>query len=404
MKIAILILAFLGISLYAQAQSEREIMRERLYWQYMDQLQGKKDFNTAFDLMASSSDSQKAQVDAWWTTSVDPEAQHLLSKIKSDLQKVSASSYGTPELIRLVVLADKVGLEDNRKQKFIKALKAKLKTKLETRALYLLLNHEKKLSSLGLNVLSVKTAQADQVKTYLDIVESSAQAPSAAQIKSLFFDIHSAGKTSLYLFCRKDRRHPCLMLMKDVNGNPVYQGSELWSLPSLGLSRFNLRFNHESGDTPAGIYWLDGVMPTADRELEYGKNRRLIMNLPKSKAAVSDLLPQETQFSKWWEQNFLAKTIGRDYLRIHGTGKFNLDPASLHPTLYPSQGCVKMREGTYGNVTFNDQRLLLDQMMKAQDLKVSVSSETSIRSILVVIDLNQDSRAVSLSDVLNLIR
>jgi hypothetical protein len=128
------------------------------------------------------------------------------------------------------------------------------------------------------------------------------------------------------------------------------------------------------------------------------------MTIPKSSEETKQLIPKSALLSRWWEQNFLAKTIGRDYLRIHGTGLINLDPLSLYYPFVPSHGCLKVREGVYDNTLYNDARVLLDTLMKAQSLPVSYNSETLIRSTLVVIEIDQQMKPVDLEEVKSLLQ
>jgi hypothetical protein len=61
--------------------------------------------------------------------------------------------------------------------------------------------------------------------------------------------------SKIFVFCRKDRTYPCLMIMKDHFNLPVFLGDKktLWHQPILGYSAHELGFNFKDGNTPSGI-------------------------------------------------------------------------------------------------------------------------------------------------------
>lgn len=211
------------------------------------------------------------------------------------------------------------------------------------------------------------------------------------------------GKPRLYMFCRHNREHPCLMLMKDGNGHWHRDDKgKLWSQPKLGLSRHGLPAHQVNGDTPQGIYTLDSVMPQANRQDVFGKFRRLIVNFIESSRNEKDflsLMPKVTEGLSWWREGKLARDVGRSLLRIHGTGLINDDPASSWYPFYATSGCVASRENEYDGVEYRDQRILLDEMMKASGLSPIYQNETKLTGLLYVMDINSQERPVELADI-----
>jgi hypothetical protein len=210
-------------------------------------------------------------------------------------------------------------------------------------------------------------------------------------------------KVRLFMFCRHNHEHPCLMLMKDAAGNwrRDSQGN-LWAQPKLGLSRHGLPAHQVNGDTPQGIYTIDSVMPEPNRQLVFGKYRRLILNFISSSRNEKDflsLMPGSTQGLSWWREGKLARDVGRSLLRIHGTGLINTDPASSWYPFYPTSGCIASRENTYDGVEFHDQRHLLDEMMEASGLAANYRNETKLKGLLYVVDINSEERPVELADI-----
>ena len=210
-------------------------------------------------------------------------------------------------------------------------------------------------------------------------------------------------KVRLYMFCRHNHEHPCLMLMKDTAGNWRRDSKgNLWAQPKLGLSRHGLPAHQVNGNTPQGIYTIDSVMPEPNRQLVFGKFRRLILNFISSSRNEKDflsLMPGSTQGLSWWREGKLARDVGRSLLRIHGTGLMNLDPASSWYPFFPTSGCITSRENTYDGVEYRDQRHLLDEMMEASGLSANYNNETKLKGLLYVIDINSEERPVELADI-----
>lgn len=212
---------------------------------------------------------------------------------------------------------------------------------------------------------------------------------------------------SVYMFCRHNRMHPCLFVMKDRNGKWVKGDRlQLWSQPKLAMSRRGLPSHQVNGETPQGIYTIDSVMPEANRPLVFGQYRRLILNFIDHSVGEKDTLffiPKELHQMNWWRQATVARDVGRALLRIHGTGRINTDPASFWYPFYPTSGCIASRENTYDGVSFRDQRLLLDTMMRAMGLRTLYSNEEKIRGILYVVNIDSREDAVKEDDILPLL-
>jgi hypothetical protein len=207
----------------------------------------------------------------------------------------------------------------------------------------------------------------------------------------------------LFLFCRKDRKQKCLLLMRDKQNQPVRNpGGSLWSHPALGLSSRGLPFNVRNGYTPQGIHIIRGVMPEANFPEIYGRHRRLILDwIPKSTNEMDQLklLPEESHQRDWWKEAVIARDMGRGELRIHGTGERNDEPTQPYYPLVPTIGCVSQREMRYGSSDYIDQRLLLDRLMRASGLSVRYSSEPLIQGLLYIIEITASGGAVTAAEL-----
>jgi len=224
--------------------------------------------------------------------------------------------------------------------------------------------------------------------------------PSAEEVKAIF--TRDAGKPALYMFCRHNRNFKCLLALRDKDGRPVRTGSSLWTQPSLGLSSRGLPFNERGGYTPQGVHVVNGVMPEANLPLLYGKYRRMILEFVSpspGEAEHKKLLPEISYGSSWWKEAVIARDMGRTELRIHGTGERSADAAKPYYPFVPTIGCVAQRELKYGDITHNDQRLLLDRLMSAGGLSPIFANEVLIQALLYVVELDDRSGAVGLADL-----
>lgn len=207
----------------------------------------------------------------------------------------------------------------------------------------------------------------------------------------------------IFMFCRTNRLYPCLMVMKNVHGEAVrMEDGTLWSNPSLASSSRGLPSYSRNGNTPQGIHTIDSVMPNADAPMSFGKFRRLILNfIPKSKneVLIKSLIPISSHESEWWQPAVVSRDMGRNLLRVHGTGKINVDKETPYYPFMRTSGCIAQRENTYDGVTYKDQRGLLDSIMKAMDLAATYENETHVKGILYLVDIDDKNAPVTLEDL-----
>lgn len=286
---------------------------------------------------------------------------------------------------------------------------------LTRRAQYLLLNHKDDLYKYygdAIYGLLEEPGRFDLTdynlaKTFEPITKEQARAvfwnaPDAADV----FDGKYADGIRLFMFCRHDRNYPCMMVMKDKWGMAVEENGKPWTQPAMAASARGIPYNITNGNTPAGIHLMNSVMPSADQQLSFGKFRRIILNfVPSSEGEeLTKLLLNEAAHDlPFWRQANVARDVGRDLLRIHGTGRVNGDPTSAHYPFRKTSGCVSKREGKYPEAEYIDQRLMLDTMMKAQDLEPIYANETQLKGIFTVIELDNQNMPVSAEEVIELL-
>ncbi len=179
--------------------------------------------------------------------------------------------------------------------------------------------------------------------------------------------------------------------VKDEAGN-------IWSTPVIGLSGRGLPFNHSNGDTPMGVFTIDSVMPEANKNYEFGEFRRLIVNFIKEsqdESGFKKYLPKSHLSLSWWKQSLVARDLGRSLLRIHGTGRKNHNIFSSYFPLVPTSGCLATNEAQlFGIYKRQDQRLLLDTLMKAQGLLPCFENELKIHGLLYVVEFDDNLNAL----------
>lgn len=286
---------------------------------------------------------------------------------------------------------------------------------LSRRGQYLLLNHKDDLyKHYGDQIYNVLEEAGrfdlfdyNKAKTFESITKEQARAvfwnaPDAADV----FDGKYADGIRLFMFCRNDRNYPCMMVMKDKWGMAVEEEGKPWTQPAMAASSRGIPYNITNGNTPAGVHLMNSVMPSADQQISFGKFRRIILNfVPSSEGEeLTRLLLNEAAHDlPFWRQANVARDVGRDLLRIHGTGRINGDPTSAHYPFRKTSGCVSKREGKYPEAEYIDQRLMLDIMMKAQDLDPVYANETQIKGIFTVIELDDQKAPVSSEEVISLL-
>ena len=197
-------------------------------------------------------------------------------------------------------------------------------------------------------VRSVEASDPEAAARYRASLVGEFAAPDAALVRDLYQELPDLASFQggnylrtprLFLFCRHDRRYPCLFAMKDRDDRPLRRADgSLWTQPALALSVVGLPFSERNGYTPQGVFRIDSVMPAADRPEFFGQFRRLILNFvgrTLGEAELKRALPRTSLDADWWRESVVARDIGRGLFRIHGTGQSNSAPASPYYPLFP---------------------------------------------------------------------
>lgn len=389
MKVIGLPLLFLICSAAWGAQTS--VLKETLYQEYRHSILR----DTQKNLTGFTKFEHSIYVDALWDLVDENEAAAFTA-----LKNIQTFNFDLLTHLRLGVLRIKAGTHPNLPAALENQLSQLLSSQeVETGIIYTLAAHEKDLQKAGHENL---LALARTHKAWNDL-NVDAVPENATVLKDLFHHRPEGEGMVLYMFCREDRQYPCLMLMRDRRGEVVTNNDgTVWTHKALASSKKGLPGHERNGDTPAGVHLIDSVMPLADRRIAFGKFRRVMLEfVPRSQeeTTLKGLLPASSHKATWWMPSVVARDIGRNSLRIHGTGIINPDPKSPYYPFVRTSGCIAQRENTYEGVTYQDQRELLDTIMLAMDLAPKYENETEIRGVLYLVEINSEKSAVTEKDL-----
>ena len=218
-------------------------------------------------------------------------------------------------------------------------------------------------------------------------------------------------QVQLYVLCQHDREVLCQTVLKDGNGAFVrQQDGQLWSIPLLLRSIHGLSWNFIRGETPQGIYRMEGEVPQPDDAFfrAYGQFALINLFVPFEsgakqfvpgkagtfKGTLEDykrLLPPS--WRNYWaiQESFWAGKIGRSYFRIHGTGESpdffsgkdkNPDTYNWNPTI----GCLSALE------LYNEQGQLLQADMPKLLSTLQALGGKHFTGYVMVVDLPGNAR------------
>ncbi|MBS1496055.1 MAG: hypothetical protein JSU03_06960 [Bacteroidetes bacterium] len=231
-------------------------------------------------------------------------------------------------------------------------------------------------------------------------------------VKSFLQKNYLPGQVLLISFQRKNRNYPGLVIVRDGNGNFVKDDSTnlLFAVPQLARSMSNMPGYISNGNTPEGIFKMDGfdvsrssfIGPTPNIQLSmpFETNEKHFFN----NDAITDtswninlykkLLPKNWQDYFPIYQTYYAGKAGRTEIIAHGT---TINPEYYRTQPYypipPTQGCLSTTEiwnENTGHQTRSDQRALINAMLKAG----------GSHGYTIVININDEQRPVLLADVL----
>ena len=243
------------------------------------------------------------------------------------------------------------------------------------------------------------------------LAEPPQRIPPIADLLSAPFE---KGKPVIFSLQRKNRRFSGLALVRDANGKFVkVNGSNYFSIPQLALASSNLPGYLTNGNTPQGIFSVQGfgrsdnvfIGPTVNVQMQLpfeAKPFEYFHTADKSdsvwtKERYDHLLPVSWRSYLPIYTAFYAGEAGRTEIIGHGT---TVDPAfyegePFYPNA-PTMGCLSAVESwslENGARVSSEQQKLVDMMKK-----IGFGN-----GYVVVAELNDDQRAVTLEEMLPLV-
>jgi hypothetical protein len=231
-----------------------------------------------------------------------------------------------------------------------------------------------------------------------------------AEIKKVLLQPFFKNAVVVFSLQRSNRNYPGLAIVKDTAGNFLkdINGFTL-AIPQLAKSINNLPFYCSNGNTPQGIFKMQGtaisrinfIGPTPNIQLKMPCEIRVqdffndstLTDSVWTMELYNKLLPTSLQYNTALVQTFIASVIGRTQIIAHGT---TINPAyyKLQPfyPLTPTQGCLCCKEiwsEADGTIVQSDQQKLHDAIQKAG----------GANGYLIVLDISNDNRAVSIEDI-----
>jgi hypothetical protein len=219
------------------------------------------------------------------------------------------------------------------------------------------------------------------------------------------------GNIIIYSIQRKNRNYPGVAIVRDSTGKFITDSSgNIFSVPQLARSITNLPGYLTNGNTPQGIFRMNGFAVSKSDAIGPTENIQLLMPYETSpKYFLKDSNITDTIWTKELYERllpialkkyhplfgaFYASAIGRTEIIAHGT---TVDPSYYNGATYyphtPTQGCLCTKEiwsAANGKRTISDQQKLVDAVKKAG----------GANGYLIVIEIDDKQQAVTLQDVL----
>jgi hypothetical protein len=220
------------------------------------------------------------------------------------------------------------------------------------------------------------------------------------------------GKDNTVIFSlqRADRNYTGLVIVRKPDGKFVRnEDGTIFNVPQLARARTNLPSYITNGNTPQGIFSIQGVGVSKDESIGRTTNIQLIMPFETSKnifihssnssdtswylQSYKNLLPLSWRNYFPIYESFYAGKAGRTEIIAHGT---TIDPSfftgkSYYP-ISPTLGCLCTKEIWSEE---NGRRLISDQ----QALADALNSTGSLKGYLVVVDLDNKKMPVTINEI-----
>ncbi len=215
----------------------------------------------------------------------------------------------------------------------------------------------------------------------------------------------------VFSFQRRNRNYPGIAVIRDSTGNFVKDTyGNIFSVPQLARSISNLPGYLSNGNTPQGIFRMYGF--DVSKSIFIGPTQNIQLTMP-GETSIRHFFNDSTITDSVWTEDWYRRLLpagwkgympffetyyagkaGRTEIIAHGT---TVDPGYYKGTPYypltPTLGCLCTKElwdEENGTRKISDQQKLVDVLKKAGGAD----------GYYIVIELNDEQRAVDLKDVL----
>jgi hypothetical protein len=244
------------------------------------------------------------------------------------------------------------------------------------------------------------------------------KAPAVNDLIELFRHQQIIKRKAIYSFQRHNRDYAGLAIVQNTDGTFMrYANGRLMVFEQLARSASGLPYFIPDGNTPQGVYSIQGTAVTYNKLIGPTPNLQLIMPYERKWTtyfhagdstvwtpnndmlwSYLQLLPPSMRTMPWVTEAFYAGKAGRNSIIAHGT---TIDPEYFRNKpwypLTPTMGCLCAKE--LWNVS-NGRLLVSDQF----NLVSAFSSTTGNKGYLYVIDIDDQKKAVSKGEVEKLVR
>jgi hypothetical protein len=244
------------------------------------------------------------------------------------------------------------------------------------------------------------------------------KAPSKSDLIELFLHQQVIKKKVIYSLQRHNRDYPGMAIVQNADGSFMrYSDGRLMVFEQLARSASGLPYFIPDGNTPQGIYSIQGTATTYNKLIGPTPNLQLVMPYERKWSTyfhLSDTTVWQPGYDALWSylqllppslrnagsltESYYAGKLGRNSIIAHGT---TIDPEYFknkpwYP-LTPTMGCLCAKE--LWNVS-NGRLLVSDQY----NLMSAFISTAGSRGYLYVIDIDDQKKAVSKLEVEKLIK
>lgn len=222
------------------------------------------------------------------------------------------------------------------------------------------------------------------------------------------------GNVLLFSIQRKNRDFPGLAIVRDAAGNFVKYKNEFFSVPQLARSISNLPGYLTNGNTPEGIFRMDGF--DTSKSIFIGPTTNIQLTMPYEEATPNHFYKDSTKRNDWglgdYEkllpdslkkyfplyEAYYASEAGRTEIIAHGT---TIDPVYYKNKPYypltPTQGCLCTRE------IWSDETGMLIESNQLK-LVTAIIKVGGPNGYAIVINIDDQQRPVEINDILEFLQ